>query len=75
MRKSRLIEAQIIGVLKAQEARMATAEMRRPHWLSPATFYKLQARYGGIDDRRCLCGAGRPSNQPLRTFINLAFST
>ena len=28
---------------------MATAEVCHGHWLSPATFYKLKARYGGMD--------------------------
>ena len=28
---------------------MATAEACRRHGLSPATFYKLKARYGGMD--------------------------
>ena len=28
---------------------MATAEVCRKHGLSPATFYKLKANYGGMD--------------------------
>ena len=28
---------------------MATAEVCRRHGLSPATFYKLKAKYGGMD--------------------------
>ena len=28
---------------------MATAEVCRRHGLGPATFYKLKARYGGMD--------------------------
>ncbi len=28
---------------------MATAEVCRRHGVSPATFYKLKARYGGMD--------------------------
>ena len=49
MRKSRLTEAQIIGMMKEQEAGMPTAEVCRRHGLSTATFYKLKAKYGGMD--------------------------
>ena len=49
MRKSRFTEAQIIGMIKEQEAGMATVEVCRRHGLSPATFYKLKAKYGGMD--------------------------
>ena len=49
MRKSRFTEAQIIGMIKEQEAGMATAEVCRWPGLSPATFYKLKAKYGGMD--------------------------
>ncbi|SNR90778.1 putative transposase, partial [Puniceibacterium sediminis] len=31
------------------EAGLPTAELCRKHGLSPATFYKLKARYGGMD--------------------------
>ena len=48
MRKSRFTEAQIIGMIKEQEAGLPTAELCRKHGLSPATFYKLQAKYGGM---------------------------
>ena len=49
MRKSRFTEAQIIGMIKEQEAGMPTAEVCRRHGLSPATFYKLKSKYGGMD--------------------------
>lgn len=49
MRQSRFTEAQIIGMIKEQEARMPTAEVCRRHGLSPATFYKFRARYGGMN--------------------------
>lgn len=49
MRKSRFTEAQIIGMIKEQEAGMPTVEVCRRHGLSPATFYKLKARYGGME--------------------------
>ena len=49
MRKSRFTEAQIIGRIKEQEAGLPTSELCRKHGLSPATFYKLKAKYGGMD--------------------------
>ena len=49
MRKSRFTEAHIIGMIKEQEAGLPTAELCRKHGLSPATFYKLKAKYGGMD--------------------------
>ncbi len=49
MRNSRFSEAQIIGMIKEQEAGMPTAELCRRHGLSPSTFYKLKAKYGGMD--------------------------
>jgi len=49
MRKSRFTEAQIIEMIKEQEAGMATADVCRKHGLSPAMFYKLKARYGGME--------------------------
>ena len=49
MRKSRFTAAQIIGMIKEQEAGLPTSELCRKHGLSPATFYKLKAKYGGMD--------------------------
>ena len=49
MRQSRFTEAQIIGMIKEQEAGMPTAEVCRRHGLSPASFYKLKAKYGGMN--------------------------
>ena len=49
MRKSRYTETQIIGMIKEQEAWLTVAEVCRKHGISPATFYKLKAKYGGMD--------------------------
>ena len=45
MRKSRLTEAQIIGMIKKREARMPTAEVCRQHGLRQSTLYKFQSKY------------------------------
>ena len=49
MRKSRFIEAQIIGTIKEQESGMPTAEDCRKHGLSQGTFYKYKSQYGGME--------------------------
>ena len=49
MRKSRFAEAQIIGMIKEQEAGLPTVEVCGKHGLSMATFYKLKAKYGGLE--------------------------
>jgi putative transposase len=49
MRRSRYSEEQIIGILREQEAGVATSELCRRHGISDATFYKWKAKYGGMD--------------------------
>jgi putative transposase len=49
MKRSRFSEEQIIGVLKEQEAGMATAEVCRRHGISPATFYNWKSKFGGME--------------------------
>ena len=49
MKRSRFTEEQIIGVLREQEGGQPTAGVCRRHGISPATFYKWKAKYGGLD--------------------------
>lgn len=47
-------DQQIIRMIEAQEAGMATAELCRRHGLSPATFYKRKVsccRFRGHEDK------------------------
>ena len=47
--KKRFSEEQIIAVLKEQEANGRTLEVCRRHGISPATFYKWKAKFGGME--------------------------
>lgn len=49
MKRKRFSEEQIIGILREQEAGVATAEVCRRHGVSSATFYKWKAKFGGMD--------------------------
>ena len=48
MRRGRLTEDQIIGVLREHEAGVKTAELCRKHGISDATFYNWKSKYGGM---------------------------
>ncbi len=49
MRKSKLSETQIVAMLKEQEAGVPTADLCRKYAISPASFYKYKAKFGGLD--------------------------
>ena len=70
MRKSRVSEEQIIGVLKEQQARLPVAEICRKHRISDATFYACRSRYGGMEvsDARRL-KAGDEENRKLKKLL------
>lgn len=49
MRKSKFTESQILNALKRAEAGIAVNDVCREAGVSPATFYKWRAKYGGLD--------------------------
>jgi putative transposase len=48
MKKSRFTEAQILKVLKSQEAGKKVSEICREYGISEPTFYSWKSRYGGM---------------------------
>jgi putative transposase len=49
MKRARLTEGQIIGVLKEHEVGAKAADLTRQHGVSEATVYNWKAKYGGMD--------------------------
>ncbi len=61
MKRSRFSEAQIIAMLKEQEAGMPTADVCRKHGVNSATFYIYKAKYGGLEGEPRLAPTSMPS--------------
>jgi putative transposase len=49
MKLKRFTEEQIIGVLREHELGTKTADLRRKHGISKATFYNWKSKFGGRD--------------------------
>lgn len=49
MKKSKFSETQIIQILKQGEVGSKVADLCREHQISPATYYKWKAKYGGME--------------------------
>lgn len=48
MKGKRFKEEQIIGILKEAESGMLVPDLLRKHGISPGTFYRWKAKYGGL---------------------------
>ena len=69
MKRSRFTEEQIIGILREQEAGVATAEVCRRHGVSSATFYKWKAKFGGMDVSEARLKALEDENTKLKRML------
>jgi putative transposase len=49
MKKTRFTEAQIVKILKQQEAGSKVSDICREVGISDATFYKWKSKYGGME--------------------------
>ena len=50
MKRRRLSEEQIIGILKRHEAGQKVSELAREHGVSEATIYTWKSKYGGLEE-------------------------
>jgi putative transposase len=60
MKKARLTEEQIIGILQEQEAGAKCADLCRKHGMPEGTFYAWKAKYSGttVSEGRHCCAIG-----------------
>jgi len=49
MKRSRLSEEQIIGILKEHQTGATAADLCRKHGVSDATFHKWRSKFGGME--------------------------
>ena len=55
MKKSRLSESQIVGILKESEGVITPAQILQTHGISQGTFYKWRSEYGGLQASELKC--------------------
>ena len=65
MKKARLTEEQIIGILQEHEAGAKCADLCRKHGMSEGTFYAWKAKYSGmtVSEAKRLKGSEWVSNR------------
>ncbi|SED62616.1 Haem-degrading [Rhodobacter sp. 24-YEA-8] len=75
MKRSRVAEAQIIGILRVQEAWVSVVDLCRRHGVSDATICTWKANYGGMDisEAKRLKGSGCliPQGLLARSFFGM----
>ena len=49
MKRSRVSEERIIGILREHQAGLSAAELCRKHGVSEATFFRWRSKYGGME--------------------------
>ena len=49
MKRSRFSEQKIVSILKEADAGSTVQEICRRHGISPATYHKWKAKYGGLE--------------------------
>jgi len=49
MKKSQFSEHKIVRILKESEAGVSVQDVCRQHGISPSTFYRWKAKYGGME--------------------------